>query len=272
MPAAAASSRPARVTVTDGFTISGPAGAQAVIRLGREVGPPGVLQQGPPVTLTASTGDFAGLAFVGARYYDTVVRAMPRYVCGRSSCGPDAYDTDADTNVRQGARLPRGEYLVVLLGAPGARVTATVASSSRSVRPVRVTPTAQPRIEAGPTIDIGGYGPDLEQQETGSWTKVQNHRRALAGVVHVAELQYGGSVGFSLSCPGHARSGTVSLKNSEPGPVPLGWAWTPMYTTQVAFGESDQVEATLTPTWSGRVEAARARQRGLGVYVPLVAV
>lgn len=261
--AAPATAAPARPVVTDGFTFSGLAGSQVVVRLAREVGPPGVRQQGPEVRLSASKGDVAGLAILSRKHYVTAVRALPGFVCGRNDCG-EGYDTDADTNVAQGARLPKGEYLLVLVGAPGARVTATVPSSTGRTPPaIRASGQAAP--VAARTTDTG-----TGQQAYGTWSRMQEHHRALAGVVHVASLQYGGSVSYSLVCPGHARSGSAALKNDRPGPVPLGWAWTPMYTTHVAFGESREVETELTASWQGRVDAVDASQRGVAVYVPLV--
>jgi hypothetical protein len=268
---AAPASAAARVpVVSDGFTISGVAGSQAVIRLARPLGPPGVLGQGPAVTFSASSGDLAGLAILGASRYDVVMRALPRYVCGKADCGPESYDTSTDTNVPQGERLPAGEYRVVLIGSPGARVTATVPSSSRSVRPVAVRPTATTKAEVAPTFDVGGMADGLEQQEQGSWKRLQTHRRALVGVVHVVEIRYGNAVSHNGSCPGHATVGNAALKSrSQPAPVGVGIAWTPMYAAYVTACASAGVEQDVTASWQGRVDAAEARQRGLAFYVPL---
>jgi hypothetical protein len=267
VPARAAT--PRHVSVRDGFTITGTAGSQAVIHLTRPLRPPGRLKEGPPVTLTASFGDVAGLAIVGRDHYDTVIRALPSFVCGARDCGTESYDTDADTDVAQGATLPAGDYTVVLVGAPGARVTATVAASYGS--PVRVPVTATARPEVTRTTDAGSLAEGAEQQEQGTWSRQQTHHRALVGVVHVVGLQYGNGVSYDGSCPGHASSGTASLINDKPGPVPLGLAWTPMYAAYATFCPSDRVEETVTASWQGTVQAARATQRGVAVYVPLVA-
>jgi len=256
---------PRRAVVRDGFTITGVAGSQAVIRLTRPLRPPGRLKEGPPVTLTATSGDVAGLSIVGAAHYSTVVRALPSFMCGRSECGPESYDTSVDTDVAQGGTLPAGEYTVVLLGAPGARVTATVAASSGA--PVRVTPTATGRVQAARTADVGA----LDQQKQGTFAVQQNDRRAVVGVVHVVGIQYGDAVSYSGTCPGHATSGSAALVNDKPGPAPLGLAWTPMYAAYATFCPSTDSESVVTATWTGRVDAAWATQRGAGVYVPLVA-
>lgn len=250
-------SRSGRV-VSDGFTISGPAGSQAVVRLTRETGPPGQFQHGPPVTLSASSGPFAGLSIVGVTngWYDTVVRTLTH----------ETYDTDSDTNVPYDRRLPAGQYVVVLLGAPGATVTATVAPSSSSVKPVRVTPTATAKIQVNPTTDVG-----TDQRKQGSWTRQQNDRKALLGVIHVASLQYGNNVSYSLSLPDHSKVGSATLTSDAPGPAPLGLAWTTVSATHVAFGPSDHVETNVTASWLGEVDAPSASQRGIAVYVPLVA-
>lgn len=261
-PASAAARVP---VVSDGFTLSGPAGSQAVIRLARPLGPPGVVGQGPAVTFSASSGDLAGLALLGASRYDVVVRALPRYVCGKADCGPESYDTNADTNVPHGERLPAGEYRVVLIGAPGARVTATVPSTPSSVRPVSVRPTGTTKPEVARTADVG-----LEQQKQGSWSRLQTHRRALVGVVHVVEIRYGNAVSHNGSCPGHATVGNAALKSqSQPAPVGLGIAWTPMYAAYVTACASAAIEQDVTASWQGRVDAAEARQRGVAFYVPL---
>jgi hypothetical protein len=244
--------------VSDGFTISGPAGSQAVIKLARETGPPGQAQHGPPVTLTASKGTFAGLALVGVSngWYDTAVRTLTH----------ETYDTDSDTNVPYGRRMPAGAYVVVLLGSPGATVTATVAPSSSRVKPVRVKVTASAAPQVNPTSDIGP-----EQPKQGQWTRLQNYPRVLMGVVHIASLQYGNTVSYNLSLPDHSKVGQAAVTSDAPGPVPLGLAWTPVSTTHVAFGPSDGVETNVMAAWSGQVDAATASQRGFAVYVPIVA-
>jgi hypothetical protein len=245
-------------TVTDGFTISGPAGSQAVIRLARETGPPGQFQHGPPVTLTASKGAFAGLAIVGVGngWYDTVVRTL----------GKETYDTDSDTNVPYDRRLPAGSYVVALLGEPGATVTATVAASSARVKPVRVQVTALAVPQATPTTDLG-----TGQRAQGSWTRLQFHRKVLLGVIHVASAQYGNTVSYNLSVPDHSKVGQAALTSDAPGPVPLGLAWTPVSTTHIAFGVSDAIETDVTAAWSGEVDAVTATQKGIAVYLALVA-
>jgi hypothetical protein len=254
--------------VTDGFTFSGPAGSQALVRLRDPLGPPGRAGQGPPLTLTASSGDVAGLAILGASRYDVAVRALPRFLCGRGDCGPEAYDTDADSNVPHGERLPAGVYRLVLIGAPGARVTATVPPSSSRARPLAVRPVSAGRPETAPTVDTGGVADGLDQQERGTWSRLQTHRRALVGVVHVAGLRYGNAVTYNGSCPGHENAGNAAF-TSAGGPVPLGLAWQEAFGTFVTACESTGVERTVTASWMGRVDAAEARQHGLAFYVPL---
>jgi len=250
--------------VTDGFTFSGVAGSQAVIRLARPLGPPGRHGEGPDVTLTASSGDVAGLAILGATRYDVVTRALPRFLCGAASCGPDAYDVDADTNVPQGERLPAGEYRVVLIGAPGARVTATVPSSSSRTRPLAVRATATTRAETARTVDVGV----VEQQKSGEWTRQQTHHQALVGVVHVVALRYGNAVSHNGACPGHAKVGNASFKTSG-AVVPVGGAWTTTYAAYVTACASSDLERDVKASWQGRVDAAEAQQRGVAFYVPL---
>jgi hypothetical protein len=254
--------------VTDGFTFSGVAGSQAVVRLRDPLGPPGRAGQGPPVTLTATSGDVAGLAILGDRRYDVAVRALPSLLCGSRDCGPDAYDTDADTDVPQGERLPAGTYRLVLIGAPGARVTATVPSSSSRTRPLRVVASSATRAEAVRTVDTGSLGDGLDQHESGSRSRLQTHRRALVGVVHAAGLQHGNAVTHNGSCPGHAKAGNASV-TSGAGPVPLGLAWQPAYATWVTACVSTGVERDVVAAWEGRVDAVSAWQRGLAFYVPL---
>jgi hypothetical protein len=262
--ALAAPAHAAVPVVSDGFTFSGVAGSQAVIRLARPLGPPGRHGEGPDVTLTASSGDVAGLAILGASRYDVVTRALPRFLCGAADCGTESYATDADTNVPQGQRLPAGEYRIVLVGAPGARITAIVPSSSSRTRPVAVRPTATTRAELAPTTDTGV----VEQQKSGEWTRQQTHHRALVGVVHVVGLRYGNAVSHNGSCPGHAKVGNAAFKT--PGaPVPVGGAWQTAYAAYVTGCVSTDVETDVTASWQGRVDAAEARQRGVAFYIPL---
>lgn len=282
----AAVARPAAAApvpqVTDGFTASGVAGAQAVVHLTHATAVPGPLGSGPPVDLTVSSGPLAGFALVAVRggAYAVVVETTASYTCGKADCGEDAYRRDAVswTGTNDG-RLPAGDYRLVLVGARGARVTATLRPSTRRVRPVRVPLVASRfSVDVRATTPATGAVAGAQPTDRGAYQRTQAQHRALVGIVHTVAIQYGSSVDYTLcagavatsgECGGTHRIGSQDLYNNDPATMPVPMAATPMYTTHVLLVPSDTVEAQVGGSWQATVYAAQCSQRGLGVYVPL---
>jgi hypothetical protein len=282
LAAVPAHAAPRNVVVTDGFTASAVAGAQAVVHLAHPTPPPGPLGSGPPVDLSVSSGPIAGFALVAVRgkAYAAVVETTQQHTCGRADCGPDAYTRDAVSwTGTKDDRLPAGDYRLVLLGARGARVTATLRSSTKRHAPVRVPLVASRySLDVSPTVATTPGLAGAQPTDRGSYHHAQSAHRALVGVVHTVEIQYGSSLDYTLcagrtatsgECGGTHRVGSEELTNNDPATMPLDMAVTPMYATHVLLVPSDDVEADVGGSWQATVYAGRATQRGLGVYVPL---
>lgn len=281
--AAPADAAPRRTTVTDGFTASGTSGAQALIRLARPTPPPGPLGSGPPVSLSVSGGAVAGFALVAVKgsAYAAVVETTPTYACGASSCGEDAFRRDAVSNGTRDGRLPAGDYTLVLIGARGAKVTATLRPSSRRTAPVRVPVVASRYpVDVTATTPATGALAGAQPSDRGTYHRVQGTRAALVGVVHTVTIQYGSSIDYTLcagrtagtgECGGTQRVGSSDLRNNDPATMPVPMAQTPMSVTHVMLVPSWTVETNVGGSWQATVYAARSTQRGLGVYVPLEA-
>lgn len=270
---------PRHVVVEDGFTATGYAGAQAVVHLAHPTPPPGPIGSGPPTDLKTSAGPIAGFALMAVKggAYAVVVQTTNAYMCGQADCGEDTYPRDATAST---SRLPAGDYVLVLLGAPGAKVTVTLRPSTRTRHPVRVPLPSRATPDVRSTGSATGQVAGAQPFDRGMFRRSQGARHALVGVVHTFAIQYGSSIDYTLcagrtattgECGGTHRVGSQDLYNNDPATMPLHMAVTPMYATHALLVPSDAVEADVGGSWEATVYGAQAHQQGLGVYVPLVA-
>ena len=255
-----AGAAPRRAVLTDGFTMRGTAGEQAVVRVPRTLKIPSL---GNGITLHAGIGAFAGFALVrhgvkepSRSRFAYAVAGTPEWACGTSTCDLSAH------GFTYGGELPKGDYVLVLLGERGAKVQVTVDPVARGRRPAVVTPTARSTPLVAPAE---GPVPDLpaEPYAFGSF-ETPGSGVGLVGLLHTSDLAVGDtSVDFGVGWGGADGCDDRHWSGAR-GDLGRGHR-----TTAIAAPSDAGITATCG-SWEGIVTGAGA-QRALGFYVPIVA-
>lgn len=251
--------------ISDGFTVSGPAGSQTRVRVTRDLPMPFIPgYDGRAVSVSASGGAVAGFVFHGTRAMSYTVGTTPQWTCGAAAC----HDARLQWGMTYGSNgrdvLPKGDYVLVLVGEPGTRVDVTMPPLARNGRTVRVPASPGAAPEVTPTEDVS-TGKGLDAVAWGSWSRTGASRgRALVGVVHAVTAY--SSVDSSLGAGASEWCGTsLSAGRSYDGEYPLE----PSYrTTSLVRGVAPG--DTACASWHGEISEARGTQRGVAFYVPLV--
>ena len=263
MGAVPADAAPRAYRVTDGFTFSGKAGSRVRIRV---TGPldlsPRTTSRHRGLQVAAKAGPIAGFALVGTDGDPAVAYAVgttPVWACGAASCPghgvyvfvPNATDSD----------VPKGEYTLVLVGAPGAYVTVTVhpADPKRRPTPLRATGSSTPIVAETTGV---GTGLQVDPVASGTFTAAAG-RPGVAGIVHAVDLLAGAAAdselaagrGPSGSCAG-TSFGHTTLRHDPAEPTHETKAAVAYVTSGSPCG-----------TWQGTLAGA-GRQRGVGFFVP----
>jgi hypothetical protein len=268
VPAAAAPQPP---RISRGFYASGKAGSQVVVRLTDPLLIPSAFDRDAPLPkLSSSSGALRGFALRGRRnnHFGYAVETTPQWTCGASSCGREAslLDTFAWNGDGLGI-LPAGDYVLVLLGSPGA--TIDVSYPAYSTRPARIRTVKQalPTVTDAPSPTSLGLG--VEPYGFGSYHIPQRAPKGFTGVVHLAKGEVnGGSTDYEYT------AGTAATEEE----ACHGW-WSagsrsrnsliePAYVVNTLFSPVDGAYAC--GEWTGQVEGVLTEQRALGFYVPFV--
>ena len=256
----------ARPVVKDGFTATGPAGSQVRIRVERSM-PAESDDAFPGLQMTASRGAIAGFALLSTREHRErlafAIRTLPKWACWNEACAENALQ-----DTRTWTSMPKQDYILMLIGEPGATVTVTLPPARRNGSTTRIRATRGATPVIAPTSMTSAGRDDTGLVAFGefaapAWTTPH----AVVGVVHTTAVHGGGNVNSDISIGARRGDSCVGIsrgRSTGPFHPPAGKHVTHALLSLCA------PSAGLCGTWQASTLSPLSRHRALGIFVPIV--